>query len=178
MKSMPVIREIPHFPSIFYKHIAKPETVQVSIHGFGPWIQKKAAAKMGFHTRYRLLYQSQAVYLVEISHFATAPSSDTRCPQRYLIAVFSALCFCKLIFSYAAQRANKIFRNIFPFRSRLNAMIRGPVGFVVFPSANFTNIFHLHFLLIGYILRIQLPGSARKQLPPASSASAYFIAFS
>ena len=70
-------------------------------------------------------------------------------PHRGLLfsPIIRKLLFYKLVFSNRAQWTLKIFRYILPFGSRSNPSVRISGLFVIYPSANFTYIFHNQILL-------------------------------
>lgn len=57
--------------------------------------------------------------------------------------------FAEAVFSRAAERADEIVGKIFKLRAGRNAVLGIADGFVVFPTAQITYIFHLHSPPLG-----------------------------
>lgn len=60
--------------------------------------------------------------------------------------LLAMLCFFReLILAYAADGANPIFRQIFEFGTRSDVVFRIAGSFIVYITANFTNVFFIVF---------------------------------
>ena len=89
--------------------------------------------------------------------------------EPHLLSSFWESSFGKTVFSYAANRALKIIGKIFKFRAGLNTVIGIAELFIVLPTANVANVFHIYapFNLFYYqsLLPMAFQTSAARAAP-------------